>query len=70
VTADLIRGADRVYALSPAHLYQILQLDESAAPKARTLNDEGIVDPIGGNLETYRDCAAEIERCLKALLGV
>jgi len=72
VTADLLSQVDRVYALNRSH-YQIVarlleELDPKARPQLDMLEEDGIVDPVGGDIETYRQCAQEIEAALERIL--
>ena len=46
----------------------LLQVSPHAQAKVQLLNEEGVSDPIGGDLETYRNCAREIETSVKEIL--
>lgn len=72
VTVDLLSQVDRVYALNRSH-HQIVarmaeELDAAVRPQVDMLVTDGIVDPVGGDIETYRLCAVEIERALERIL--
>jgi tRNA threonylcarbamoyl adenosine modification protein (Sua5/YciO/YrdC/YwlC family) len=74
VTPELLAGCDHVYTMSSTH-YQVLQrlceeLPATARPRVDRLADECITDPVGGDLETYRRCAKEIEEAIRRILGV
>ena len=64
----MIMEADLIYALGSSHLFGILEQDRSAGEKASLLGESAVMDPIGGNLETYRECADKIERRVRKLL--
>ncbi len=68
LTREMIAAADCIYALGPSHRTQIVQSDPSAEEKTRLLNEGGVVDPIGGDVDTYRNCADEIERGVRRVL--
>lgn len=72
ITADMLPQVDHVYALNQSH-YQILAqmlegMEPSLRPQLDMLGEDGIVDPVGGDIETYRRCATEIERALERIL--
>ncbi|MBI4600474.1 MAG: threonylcarbamoyl-AMP synthase [Planctomycetes bacterium] len=72
LTPDLLAGADRVLALGHSH-HQIVErmleeLPPEKRPRLEMLTEEGILDPVGGEIETYRACAAEIEKAVLRLL--
>jgi protein-tyrosine phosphatase len=69
-TADLIRRADLIVALSGEHLDVVLDLAPDAAERARMLHPEGldVADPVGSDRATYEDTAREIEEHLERLL--
>ena len=57
--------ADFIIALSSSHQWQIEQWHSKFAEKVQLINENGILDPIGGSLETYQECAAEIETAIR-----
>lgn len=61
VTPELLREVDHVYTLGPSHLELVVQMAPELAERFSMLSDEGVMDPVGGNLETYRHCARAIE---------
>ena len=74
VTLELLAECDHVYTMSSSH-YQVLQrlceeLPRSARPRIDRLAEECITDPVGGDLETYRRCAAEIDSAIRRIVGV
>ncbi len=68
VTPTTVRHADQIYAMSPSHIHQLIQWNPGIESKIQLLTSEGISDPIGGDLETYRACAGEIEASIQKIL--
>lgn len=66
VTRERIEVSDLVIALGHGHRDQLLSWDPSLAERVVVITDTGISDPIGGDRETYRRCALEIERELES----
>ena len=66
VTRELVEEADWIVALSHSHRWQLLQWDSTLADRLVVMSEAGISDPIGGSLETYRECAEEIEHALRS----
>lgn len=64
----LVENADRIYALTSSHFELTLQLFPEAREKLRMLNDSGVPDPIGGDMETYRRCAREIDASVRRIV--
>lgn len=66
----LIRHADHIFVMSRSHREAILGKWPSAAGRTKLLSKDGydICDPIGGPLERYQRCAAQIETELKSQL--
>jgi len=72
VTRELLAEVDRVYTLGRSHFQVVERLMENMEPTRRPkldmLLEQGIDDPVGGDLETYRRCALEIETAILAIL--
>ena len=68
LTEDMVEQADRIYVMSISHAQMLLQVSPHAQAKVQLLNEEGVSDPICGDLETYRHCAREIEPSVKEIL--
>jgi len=71
LTPERIQEADWLIALTGAHRDLILEADPAAVDKTRTLHsfsaanpDRDVMDPVGGNLDTYRITRDEIESAL------
>ncbi len=71
VTDSLIRDADIVYTLTRGHLAALLAQYPTAEDRILLLSPEGqdISDPIGGPVELYERCAAQIDAYLEERLN-
>jgi protein-tyrosine phosphatase len=71
VTESLVRHADHVVAMTRGHRDAILAQWPQAADRTRLLSATGedVPDPIGGTLEQYRRCAAQLEAELEEWVG-
>lgn len=65
LTRDMIESSDIVITLGPGHLWQILDWEPTFAAKVHCITDSGISDPVGSPLDTYLQCATEIEKALR-----
>lgn len=65
VSRELIDEADLIIALGHGHRDQLMHWDPTLADRIVVISETGVGDPIGGDLETYRRCALEIERELE-----
>jgi len=72
VTRDLLPSVNRVYTLGASHFKllkgMIEEIEGLKRPQLSMLGTKGITDPVGGDLETYRRCAADIEETILKLL--
>jgi len=66
LTPELVAEADRIYAMTEQHLPDIV--DMGGEGKATLFGEVDISDPIGGNVEDFRECANEIEEYMAELL--
>lgn len=64
ISHELAENSDLIIALSESHHWQILEWNNSLKDRVHLISDSGISDPIGGNLETYRLCAEEIDNAI------
>lgn len=65
LSLDLIHQADRIYAMSRAHLEAIVAMSPAAVGKVMLLGgDKEIEDPVGKSMDVYEDCAATLEAAL------
>jgi len=72
ITKDLLAEVDHVYAMGQQH-YTLIErmledMDPGARPRLEMLLEAGITDPVGGDIETYRSCAKEIEKAILRIL--
>ncbi|MBX3425040.1 MAG: threonylcarbamoyl-AMP synthase [Pirellulales bacterium] len=67
LTEKLAQHADLLLTLTAAHRHAILRRWPDAAARTHTLRPDGgdIADPIGGPVEVYQQCAAQIEQALR-----
>ncbi|MGA1778867.1 MAG: L-threonylcarbamoyladenylate synthase [Planctomycetota bacterium] len=66
VTRELIEDSDLIIALGHGHRDTLLHWNPEIADRVHVISDVGVSDPIGGDLETYRRCALEIEKELES----
>jgi len=66
VTLDLLRQADRIFAMTFDHLETLLSAVPEVETRSCVLDPDGgdVVDPIGSDRENYRETAEMIERFL------
>ncbi|MDZ7617170.1 MAG: L-threonylcarbamoyladenylate synthase [Patescibacteria group bacterium] len=71
LTEPLVRNADFIYTMTRSHREAIVAQWPAAAERTFLLGADGsdISDPIGGPLERYRACAAQIYRHLETRLA-
>lgn len=74
IAAEIIAGADLILTMTRNHLETIRSMVPGAVEKTFTLKDfvglkgnTDIADPFGGDAETYRRTAAELEESLNLL---
>ncbi len=70
LTESLVSYADVIYTMTQSHRQAILAQWPEAAPRTRVLRADGgdVADPIGGDIERYRQCALQIQSELGARL--
>lgn len=61
-TPELAASADLVLTMTPSHLAAVRDASPDLATRASLLDPDGgaVDDPIGGDLEVYRDCLAQM----------
>ncbi|MEO0652388.1 MAG: low molecular weight protein arginine phosphatase, partial [Planctomycetota bacterium] len=67
-TPNLVSGASRVFCLTRSHLEALRQaLPPGRADHVELLDPDGrdVADPVGGSLEDYRACAAQITAAIR-----
>jgi hypothetical protein len=62
LTENLVRQADLIWTMTAAHRAAILAQFPEAGGRVGMLSPDrrDVLDPVGGNLETYRKCARQI----------
>jgi tRNA threonylcarbamoyl adenosine modification protein (Sua5/YciO/YrdC/YwlC family) len=72
LSPELLEDVDRVITLGRSHHAVVEEMLEELPgerrPRLEMLSPEGILDPVGSDLETYRGCAAEIAGAIERLL--
>jgi protein-tyrosine phosphatase len=70
VSGKMLYEADYIYCMTGSHMRRLREMAPEEAEKIMLLDPEGedIRDPLGGDLETYRRCAARIKRGIKKIL--
>ena len=70
LTVELIQSADHIYTVCDHHREAVLNMVPSAEARTRLLDANGdIEDPIGGDDETYAQCAERIRTALRHRLS-
>ncbi len=63
ITAEMIKEADYIFAMSAGHKNDIIQLCPDAQKRCLLLSDSGdISDPLGGDFQAYKICGGTIEK--------
>ena len=68
LTPELARDARYLVCMTGAHYDRLCELFPDCADKVFTLLPEDISDPFGGDLETYRRAAAEIDKGVHSII--
>lgn len=69
VTKELIDNSDLIFVMSEIHRIKIIEISPDSKDKVRLIKEGGILDPIGRDINTYRDCAKEIKESLYRIIG-
>ena len=69
LTPELVREARFLVCMTGAHYDRLCELYPNCADKILTLLPEDVSDPFGGDLDTYRRAAAEIDRGISGIIG-
>jgi tRNA threonylcarbamoyl adenosine modification protein (Sua5/YciO/YrdC/YwlC family) len=65
ITAEMIKDADYIFAMSEEQKSDIIQLSPDGRQKCMLLDEnKNINDPIGGDFETYKVCGQIIEKAV------
>lgn len=70
LTEDMLARADFLYGMTHSHVQSLARARIPGMPPPRLLSSDGedIPDPIGADLETYRQCAQTIWKSLQELV--
>lgn len=68
LTPDLIENSHRIYCMTPSHKALILSLGIDPN-KVFLLKENGVSDPFGGDIHTYRKCRDEITEAINRIFG-
>ena len=68
LTEALVTQADVIFTMTAAHRAAILAQYPEAGGRTAVLSPDrqDVLDPVGGTLDTYRDCARQIHGHLRA----
>ena len=69
LTKEKGETADMIMVMTPSHVYYVTTEFPEFAEKTFLLDDEGISDPYGGDLETYIKSAKQIKKAVQSLMG-
>lgn len=69
LTHDMAQSARYLVCMTGAHYDRVCELFPDCADKVFTLTQRDVSDPFGGNLETYRRAAAEIDEGVRSIIG-
>ncbi len=65
---QLLEGASAIITLGHSHYRWLVEAFPELEARIALLDPDGVADPIGGSLDVYRTCAAQIEAALEPLL--
>ncbi len=68
LTAEMAADAKYLVCMTGAHYDRVLEMFPQVENKLFTLSDLDISDPFGGDLETYRRCAAQIQEAVAHII--
>jgi len=71
ITVDGLLAADYIWVMTRSHRETVVRLAPEVAGRAALVDPAGesVADPIGGDLEAYRACAAHLEKAIAARLA-
>ena len=69
LSAEMVREADFVFAMTRAHLSRVIEMAPEAAGRARRLDSaRDIEDPVGAGVEAYRAAAKQIRKAIEGVV--
>lgn len=69
LTEELVEAADYIVCMTAAHLDRLCERFPQAVDKTYTLAPQDVADPFGGDLNTYRAAAAQIDQAVQTLIA-
>lgn len=69
LTHEIAQSARYLVCMTGAHYDRVCELFPDCADKVFTLTQRDVSDPFGGDLETYRRAAAEIDEGVRSIIG-
>lgn len=69
LTDDMARSARYLVCMTGAHYDRLCALYPDCADRIFTMAQHDISDPFGGDLETYRRAASEIDEAVRNIIG-
>lgn len=69
LTPEMAKNARYLVCMTGAHYDRLCELLPDCADKVFTLLPTDISDPFGGDLETYRRAAAQIDEGVRSIIG-
>lgn len=69
LTPEMAQNARYLVCMTGAHYDRLCELFPDCADKVFTLLPTDISDPFGGDLETYRRAAAQIDEGVRSIIG-
>lgn len=69
LTHEMAQSARYLVCMTGAHYDRVCELFPDCADKVFTLTQRDVSDPFGGDLETYRRAAAEIDEGVRSIIG-
>lgn len=68
LTHEMAKNARYLVCMTGAHYDRVCELFPDCADKVFTLTQRDVSDPFGGDLETYRRAAAEIDAGVRSII--
>lgn len=68
LTNQIVEDAKYLICMTAAHYDRVLEMFPQAESKLFTLLEQDISDPYGGDLDTYRRCAAELQKGVASII--
>lgn len=69
LTHEIAQSARYLVCMTGAHYDRVCELFPDCADKVFTLTQRDVSDPFGGDLDTYRRAAAEIDAGVRSIIG-